>query len=136
MTIGGYKEGLVGQQLRLRKAVLAFVSLLDPTCWERYSLAAASVLLVVMVHHSGLIVLQHLIVLFGIFDCFNLQVVHASTIGKNVRFVSITPDACRYVAELLVFFEGGPLLLDDIGCPLVLFGVWVPSVRYQCCSGS
>ena len=44
-----YDEGLLGQQLGLRKPVLAFVFLLPATCWERHTLAAAPVFLVVMV---------------------------------------------------------------------------------------
>ena len=107
-----YDEGLLGQQLGLGKAVLAFVFLLTSACWEWHAFAAAPVFLVVMVWHPGLIVLQHLLELVGIIACTNLQLVHASILGEDVRFVSITPDALGYVAELLVFFEGGPLLLD------------------------
>ena len=44
-----YDEGLLGQQLGLRKAVLAFVFLLISACWEWHAFAAAPVFLVVMV---------------------------------------------------------------------------------------
>ena len=120
-----YDEGLLGQQLGLRKAMLAFVLLLPATCWERPALAAVLVLLVVMVLHSGLIVLQHLVELFGIVVRTCRQVVHAAIFRPDVGFLSVLPYALRYVAELLVVFEGGPLLLDGVCLPLVLVGVRV-----------
>ena len=120
-----YDEGLLGQQLGFRKAMLAFVFLLPATCRERPALAAALVLLVVMVLHSGLIVLQHLVELFGIVVRACRQVVHAAMIRPDVGFLSVLPYALRYVAELLVVFEGGPLLLDGVCLPLVLVGVRV-----------
>lgn len=105
--------------------MLAFVFLLPATCWERPALAAALVLLVVVVLHSGLIVLQHLVELFGIVVRARLQVVHAAIMRPDVGLLPVQPHALRYVAELLVVFESGPLLLDGARLPLVLVGVRV-----------
>ena len=44
-------EGVLGQQLRLREAMLALVFLLGATCWERPAEASLLVFLVVVVLH-------------------------------------------------------------------------------------
>ena len=57
-----------------------------------------------------------------------LQLVHADSISVDVKVRLVLPYKLWYPAELLVVFEGGPLLLDGVCLPLVLVGVRVGEI--------